>query len=937
MDIKLDNVGASGVPIQLGGNSFKVAKPGEAEQAFEYAESSVLRWQQPQIAPRFSMNIVGIKDNSKETTWIPGRTAPYRIASHVSAVDGNHIKFGGVLNTKRDGILDGGKWWVRRKVGNAQKIVSQGEIIRWYNNHITYYDLYPDAEYASVGVPVEDGVAFMSWKNYNNAGARIWPTLKLYTDTAVSEVVADSAMFYDIPTPVGGDGDATGAMTNLVPTPDGGDVDPALALPTITDVIFHGRYAEVRWTGGEPGSIVRLGHCWYDPAVVPAGLLGYMEVAPGHDIQVGDKIYVYREGEIEEGAVTHPRYPNANVGKSTFGRYGNALSSFTGDAVFDESDPNFLRCTFPDGGFRQLEMVCFGPQDGAWYYPMTKAESFNLRFKGALTGTGSVTIKSAGGNIKLNGDQGAVTFPLTSTLTEHGCTVDIQGPSDTVIYLKLEFDLDPGDVVDIAYCEIDIDRSGGEPLGIMPQKIDDLAIYAPGSLRDHRYAKDWGELEGPETLLAKPGTGTGWDAIYYLCKEVQDRVRSENPELSEYICAPWVQLNHDNSDEDIQGYLEHFYEPYDPEVDTPATKPYAYLRYAKGRQEPWATEFDGRIIFGTPSNEPWNFASNFHFIGSHPTEGYSTAEMTAMISNAQIETIMASGYVSAQDVADGKVVFEVAGRTLHSGVNTHKDLLKWLEHPVMITDNCYGPWAWESGGDSFALPGPENDYGVMQTYYDVFKNIGQKWDDLGMPEGYTFGVYEANHGVGNTAGPAAQSELQENWWTGKPAQVTLLAKFCEYIATGGQHVSYFCMADNYRWATRSPKSRGNGLHMGFSAFGFLNHLPEFGISKPQIMKDNPRVVGYGLRGGGNLALNMRIPGMGADVGNTTIESCRSSVRWLLPKSITSGTLYTAAGDWTTFTADNPGALDFSGTPVSVFDGSLVYELDPAQVAIFIPD
>lgn len=67
---------------------------------------------------------------------------------------------------------------------------------------------------------------------------------------------------------------------------------------------------------------------------------------------------------------------------------------------------------------------------------------------------------------------------------------------------------------------------------------------------------------------------------------------------------PWLQIEYHMSPEEWLGFVEFLAAPYDPAVDTPAAKPWAYKRFSQGQARPWTEEFDH--IYFELSNETWN-------------------------------------------------------------------------------------------------------------------------------------------------------------------------------------------------------------------------------------------------------------------------------------------------------------------------------------------
>lgn len=67
---------------------------------------------------------------------------------------------------------------------------------------------------------------------------------------------------------------------------------------------------------------------------------------------------------------------------------------------------------------------------------------------------------------------------------------------------------------------------------------------------------------------------------------------------------PWLQIEFHMSAREWLGFVEYMAAPYDPKVDSPASKPWAYKRYRQGQAKPWTEEFS-KIYFEL-SNETWN-------------------------------------------------------------------------------------------------------------------------------------------------------------------------------------------------------------------------------------------------------------------------------------------------------------------------------------------
>lgn len=68
--------------------------------------------------------------------------------------------------------------------------------------------------------------------------------------------------------------------------------------------------------------------------------------------------------------------------------------------------------------------------------------------------------------------------------------------------------------------------------------------------------------------------------------------------------TPWLIMGHTMDESEWTGLIEYLAAPYDPLIDTPATKPWAARRHAQGRTAPWTDAF-GKVRIEM-SNEMWN-------------------------------------------------------------------------------------------------------------------------------------------------------------------------------------------------------------------------------------------------------------------------------------------------------------------------------------------
>ncbi len=127
---------------------------------------------------------------------------------------------------------------------------------------------------------------------------------------------------------------------------------------------------------------------------------------------------------------------------------------------------------------------------------------------------------------------------------------------------------------------------------------DDAKMFGEArvsAIRTHAFIKTGITTYSMEQLLAPAGAING----------TQGNTVPQTLAIMEQVKArPWLQIEMHMAPEEWKGLVEYLAAPYDPAVDTPASKPWAARRHAQGRTRPWSESFD-RMYFEI-SNETWN-------------------------------------------------------------------------------------------------------------------------------------------------------------------------------------------------------------------------------------------------------------------------------------------------------------------------------------------
>ena len=132
---------------------------------------------------------------------------------------------------------------------------------------------------------------------------------------------------------------------------------------------------------------------------------------------------------------------------------------------------------------------------------------------------------------------------------------------------------------------------------------------------------------------------------------------------------PWLQMEMYMSEEEWLGFVEYMAAPYDPMIDTPAAKPWAFKRYQQGRAAPWTDAFH-KILFEI-SNETWNgLFAPWTFMGFQMTDSVTgqvvrDGWLLGKFQEYVISILKSSPYWSPE--VDSKFEFVIGGWSSQAG------------------------------------------------------------------------------------------------------------------------------------------------------------------------------------------------------------------------------------------------------------------------------
>lgn len=163
---------------------------------------------------------------------------------------------------------------------------------------------------------------------------------------------------------------------------------------------------------------------------------------------------------------------------------------------------------------------------------------------------------------------------------------------------------------------------------------------------------------------------------------------------------PWIQLELCMTDSEWLGFVEFMCASYDPNVDTPLSKPWAHKRYARGVQTPWLEQFP-KILFEL-SNENWNYMffpwtfTGVSMVDEVTGTRVSDAVLYGFFQERVIQLMKSSPYWSAE--AEEKFVFVIGGwAAQNSDVNGYGQLASQFSPSSSLLTIAGYNGGWERG------------------------------------------------------------------------------------------------------------------------------------------------------------------------------------------------------------------------------------------------
>ncbi len=292
---------------------------------------------------------------------------------------------------------------------------------------------------------------------------------------------------------------------------------------------------------------------------------------------------------------------------------------------------------------------------------------------------------------------------------------------------------------------------------------------------------------------------------------------------------PWLQIEYHMSPDEWLAFAEYMLATYDPKVDTPEDKPWAYKRYKQGHAEPWVDEFD-RIYFEL-ANETWNGLFRpwvFSDMADAKTlQEYKRGEVYAKMHDYVVEIMRSSPYWNQK--AEDKFIHVLGGWAIGS---YSQEIINTTKNGDFVTIAAYNG-GWDEG------EGPVQE--TPASFFNVLAQVNQ----TAIPRARQYaamavearkagkdiklGTYEAGpgyalNGLNNAVVSKEQKRQQENVMKSKVAGTATIDSFLARSYYDFDLQNFFTFSEGDLWKSHAKSYRGGQPYPSFMTLSIFNRL-----------------------------------------------------------------------------------------------------------------
>jgi hypothetical protein len=293
---------------------------------------------------------------------------------------------------------------------------------------------------------------------------------------------------------------------------------------------------------------------------------------------------------------------------------------------------------------------------------------------------------------------------------------------------------------------------------------------------------------------------------------------------------PWLQIEFHLSPREWLGFVEYMAAPYDPKIDTPSAKPWAYKRFMQGQAKPWVDEFD-RIYFEL-GNETWNgLFAPWVFDGMPDAvtrKAYSSGENYGLFQEYVIAVLKSSRYWGAAGL-DKKFAFVLGG---WAGQDYGRDAAAVSPSSAYLTTAAYNG-GWDEGEG----PPQLNPAGLFSVLAQVTQAAIPGADAQAaqiaelktkLPLNVRMGTYEggpgyALNGLNNETVTPAQQRQQEQVMKSLAAGTATLDSFLARAYRGFGIQNFFMFQHGTNWSSHAKWYHGGQAYPAWKTIALFNN------------------------------------------------------------------------------------------------------------------
>lgn len=294
---------------------------------------------------------------------------------------------------------------------------------------------------------------------------------------------------------------------------------------------------------------------------------------------------------------------------------------------------------------------------------------------------------------------------------------------------------------------------------------------------------------------------------------------------------PWLQIEFHMRPQEWLDFVEYIAAPYDPAIDTPKSKPWAYKRYAQGQVRPWVEEFDQILL--ELGNETWNGLFRPWAFGpmTDATNGksYSAGQVYGLFQEHVIADMRASPYWKPARL-DDKFAFVLGG---WGGLPFGKEAAETSPSSRFLTISAYNG-GWDEGEGPPRLDAA-NLFSVLahanQTAIPVADGHLKELRELNARRKtrLRLGTYEAGpgyalNGLNNVRMTEAQVREQEQVMKSLAAGTATLDTFLARAYRGFDLQNFFGFTVGETWASHAPWFRGGQAYPAWQTLALFNNV-----------------------------------------------------------------------------------------------------------------